>query len=262
MRAAAIGDNCFDFYPKLGKSYPTGNAVDFAVHFQRLGVPTSLVSYTGNDLYGSQMVEALRKEQIDISHLHIADGPTAVTYMDMNGTERLHGDYVEGVLEKMVFSNEDIEFAGGHCLVHTAFWGKADQELEKLKAKGAKISFDYATKLDHPMVEETLPFVNYAFFSWQNSRSSFNKDFLIDAVKKGPEIAVATFGKEGSLAFDGNHFYEFGSFKAKVVNTVGAGDAFIAGFMLGVLMGRPIEECLEKGARIAAKVIEVFDPWD
>ncbi|MFS0634364.1 fructoselysine 6-kinase [Mesobacillus foraminis] len=259
---AAIGDNCFDIYPKLKKSYPTGNAVDFAVHLQRLGVPTSLISYTGNDLYGSKMIEAIRKEHIDISHLHVVEGPTALTCMDLSGTERIHGDYIEGVLENMKFSKEDIDFAGGHSLVHTAFWGKAEQDLEKLRSKGAKISFDYATKLDHPMVVTTLPFVDYAFFSYQESKESFDKEYLVEAVGKGPKIAVATFGKEGSFAYDGKRFYEFGSFKARVVNTVGAGDAFIAGFILGILMGRPIEKCLEKGAEIAAKVVEVFEAWD
>ena len=46
-------------------------------------------------------------------------------------------------------------------------------------------------------------------------------------------MAVATFGSEGSLAYDGEQFYQFGIFPATVENTVGAGDAFIAGFMAG-----------------------------
>ena len=61
-----------------------------------------------------------------LSHLRIGNGPTAVTYMDMNGKDRVHGDYIEGVLETMTFSAEDIEFASRHTLVHTAFWGKAN----------------------------------------------------------------------------------------------------------------------------------------
>jgi fructoselysine 6-kinase len=261
MRVAAIGDNCFDVYPKLGKSYPTGNAVDVAVHLQRLGIPTSLISHTGDDAYGKEMIETLRKERIDISHLHVVEGNTAITYMDLIGTERIHGDYDEGVLEHMVFSDDDIDFAGHHDLVHTAFWGKAEQNLAKTKAKGAKISFDYATKLDHPMVNQTLPFVDYAFFSYSNQRANFDKEYLIDTVKKGPRIAVVTFGQEGSLAYDGNHFFEFGVFHANVLNTVGAGDSFIAGFIWGLLNDYTIERCLEEGARIAAKVVEVFTPW-
>ncbi|MFC7394071.1 fructoselysine 6-kinase [Scopulibacillus cellulosilyticus] len=261
MRVAAIGDNCFDIYPKIGRNYPTGNAVDFAVHMQRLGIPASIISYTGNDRYGKLMADSLRFEGVDISHLHIVKGRTALTYMDMNGTDRIHGEYLEGVLENMIFTDEDIGFAGKHDLVHTALWGKAEHSLKKIKSQGAKISFDYATKLNNTLLEKTLPYVDYAFFSCTESRSAPIEEYLIDTVREGPQLAVATFGSEGSLAFDGREFFEFGVFEGKVVNTVGAGDSFIAGFMYGILNDYPIGKCLENGARIASNVIGLFEPW-
>lgn len=47
----------------------------------------------------------------------------------------MHGDYVEGVLENIVFDEEDIEFAAEHDLVHTALWGKAENTLPKIGSK-------------------------------------------------------------------------------------------------------------------------------
>jgi fructoselysine 6-kinase len=257
---AAIGDNCIDVYPKLSRQYPTGNAVDFAVNMQQLGISTSLISVTGNDANGKLMCETLTAEGLDLTHLHIGSGPTAMTFMDMNGKDRIHGEYVEGVLEHMVFSSDDIEFASRHNLVHTAFWGKAESHLEKLRAHGALISFDYATKKDDPLVNRTLPFVDYAFFSFSGSAENA-KDFLIGVCHRGTQVAIATFGSAGSMAYDGQDFFTFGIYPAKVENTVGAGDAFIAGFMYGILSGYTIQECLEKGAKIAASVVEVFEPW-
>ena len=257
---AAIGDNCIDVYPKLSRQYPTGNAVDFAVNMQQLGISTSLISVTGNDANGKLMCETLTAEGLDLTHLHIGSGPTAMTFMDMNGKDRIHGEYVEGVLEHMVFSSDDIEFASRHNLAHTAFWGKAESHLEKLRAHGALISFDYATKKDDPLVNRTLPFVDYAFFSFSGSTDNA-KDFLIGVCHCGPQVAIATFGSAGSMAYDGQDFFTFGIYPAKVENTVGAGDAFIAGFMYGILSGYAIQECLEKGAKIAASVVEVFEPW-
>ena len=75
------------------------------------------------------------------------------------------------------------------------------------------------------------------------------------------KIAVATFGEEGSIAWDGKEFHSYGIVKAEVVNTVGAGDSFIAGFLYGILKELPIVECLKKGAEVAASVVEVFEPW-
>ena len=81
------------------------------------------------------------------------------------------------------------------------------------------------------------------------------------AVAQGPKIAVATFGSQGSLAYDGHVFSSFGIYPARVENTVGAGDAFIAGFIYGVLMHYDIQRCLQTGAKQAARVVEVFEPW-
>ena len=59
MKVAALGDNCVDIYPRLGRYYCTGNVVDFAVHMQRLGIPTSVISTTGDDVFGRQLVRAV-----------------------------------------------------------------------------------------------------------------------------------------------------------------------------------------------------------
>jgi fructoselysine 6-kinase len=72
---------------------------------------------------------------------------------------------------------------------------------------------------------------------------------------------VATLGPRGSLAWDGERFHHHGIVEATVVNTVGAGDSFIAGFMRAVLNSRPVDDCLEAGACVAARVVSVFGPW-
>ena len=166
-------------------------------------------------------------------------------------------------MEHIVFDEEDIAFAAGHDLVHTALWGMAENALPKIKAAGCKaISFDYADRLDHPLVESTLPYVDYGFYSYHKERDAFIEGFLKDKVDRGMKIAVATFGEKGSLAYDGREFTSFGIYPApNVVNTVGAGDSFIAGFLFGVLNGLPVEECLRKGAEVSAQVVQVFEPW-
>lgn len=263
MKVAAIGDNCIDVYINLKKLYPTGNVVDTGVNLQKLGIPVSIISTTGSDEYGTLMKEALLKENLDLSHFKTGDGKTAVTYMDMNGLDRVHGEYVEGVLENIVFDEEDIRFASKHQLVHSALWGKAENTLPLIKQKNPDIliSFDYADRLNHELVSKTIPYVDYGFFSYHQERDSFIEDYLKDKVDKGLKVAVATFGEKGSLAYDGRQFYDGMIYPAEVVNTVGAGDSFIAGFLYGILKSYSIEQCLDLGAKIAAEVISVFEPW-
>ena len=268
MKAAMIGDNCIDVYIRINdevvnRRYPTGNCVDTGVNLQKLGIPTSIISTTGSDEDGAWMLSTLTAEGLDVSHLKVGQGKTAVTYMDMNGTDRVHGEYIEGVLENIAFDEDDVAFAAAHDLVHTALWGKAENVLPAIKAMGCKfVSFDYADRLDHPLVESTLPYVDYGFFSYHKERDAFIEDYLRDKVKRGMKVAVATFGEKGSLAYDGKRFTPFGIFPAPhVVNTVGAGDSFISGFLYGVLQGWDIESCLRKGAEVSARVVQVFEPW-
>ena len=262
MRVAEIGDNCIDLYERIGKKYPTGNVVDTGVNLKKLGVDVSIISTTGNDENGKWMIESLEKEGLDISHLKVGDGPTAITYMDMDGNDRVHGDYVEGVLENIEFDEEDVRFACEHDLVHTALWGKAEKVLPAIAQKGVPIAFDYADRLDHQLVEETLPYVTYGFYSYHKTEDEYIKGFLKDKVDRGMKVAIATFGEKGSLAYDGKTYYKGEVVPAKkVVNTVGAGDSFIAGFLYGILNKYEIPECLKTGAKIASSVVEVFEPW-
>jgi fructoselysine 6-kinase len=262
MRVAEIGDNCIDLYERIGKKYPTGNVVDTGVNLKKLGVDVSIISTTGSDENGKWMIESLKEEGLDISHLKVAEGQTAITYMDMDGNDRIHGDYVEGVLADMVFDEEDIRFACEHDLVHSALWGMAEKALPKIAESGTPIAFDYADRLDHKLVEETLPYVTYGFYSYHNGRDAYIEDFLKDKVARGMKIAIATFGEEGSLAYDEDGFHIGHIVPARqVVNTVGAGDSFIAGFLYGVLNGWKVEDCLQKGAEVASSVVEVFEPW-
>jgi fructoselysine 6-kinase len=263
MKAAMIGDNCIDVYERLGKRYPTGNVVDTAVNLRKLGVPSSIISTTGDDENGRWMQETLKACGLDTSHLKIGKGPTAITLMDMDGLDRVHGEYIEGVLEHIVFDKADIAFAATHDLVHTAFWGKAEAALPEIKKRNPAlpVSFDYADRLDAPLVETTLAYVDYGFFSYKKGRDSWIEEYLIDKTERGMKAAVATFGEKGSLVYDGSRFVDGKVFPAKVVNTVGAGDGFIAGFLWGILTGVSLEKAMEQGAKTAAEVVAVFNPW-
>lgn len=262
-RVAVIGDNCVDYYSNLERYYLTGNVVDTGINLVHLGVPTSILTTVADDEYGIDMLQCFKEQGLDTSHVRVAHGNTAITYMQLIDRERIHGDYLEGVLEHMVFTPEDVNFAASHDLVHSAFWGKADGVLSTIKSENPKIliSFDFADRLESPLVEKLNNIVDIGFFSYREKDDKII-DFLKERVKKGMKIAVATFGDKGSIALSGNNLYEAGIIKAEVVNTVGAGDSFIAGFLAELLKSGEIEKSLQRGAMVAAHIISIFEPWE
>lgn len=54
----------------------------------------------------------------------------------------------------------------------------------------------------------------------------------------GAGCVIAMLGEHGSLAYDGQSFYHQAAENVPVVNTVGAGDSYIAAFTYGVSLGR------------------------
>jgi sugar/nucleoside kinase (ribokinase family) len=60
-------------------------------------------------------------------------------------------------------------------------------------------------------------------------------------------ILAVKMGTNGGLAFDGESFYRVPIVPVEVVDTVGAGDSFDAGFLYGFLQGWPLERSLKFG---------------
>jgi fructoselysine 6-kinase len=260
MKVVTVGDNCIDDYEKLKISYPTGNSVDVAIHLSRLGIPCSIVSVTGDDDNGQKMQGLLQTFDLDLSRFHMETGKTAVTTMDMAGNDRVHLKYDEGVLKYFTLTEDDIEFITTHQIVHTSVWGKVNDKLPIFKQSGMTVIYDFSTKLDHEEMEQILPHVDYAFFSYKQ-HDSYIEEYMKRAFSMGPKAVVVTLGQEGSIAYDGSVSYKEGIIPVLVVNTVGAGDSFIAGFIHGLIDQAGIQECLRRGAKTASEVVKVFKPY-
>jgi sugar/nucleoside kinase (ribokinase family) len=70
-------------------------------------------------------------------------------------------------------------------------------------------------------------------------------------------LAIATLGERGAIVRGPNGRDAIVPARTRVVSTVGAGDAFAGGFLLGMLSGSPLSECLAVGQRRASAVLGV-----
>ena len=261
MRIAGVGFCCIDVYENLNRLYPTGNSVDFVIHMSRLGAEASMVSVVGGDSYGSLMMDKLREERIDVTHMHMQEeGRTAIFRMDLNGNDRVHKEKVEGVMGSFSLTPADVDFITRHQAIHTNLSGRIDHHLAGLRSRGIQVIYDFSTRTNREIAGPILPDTDYAFFSYVQEDDKMEA-FIRWAHSLGPRIVVVTLGEQGSVAYDGERFYREGIVPAEVVNTVGAGDSFCAGFMYGQLSGWTIQESLKQGARTAAEVVSSFEPY-
>jgi len=259
-KLAAVGDNCMDVYDRTGEAYPGGNPVNVAVYTVRLGGAASYTGVVGTDAYGARMREAIAGKGVDVSHLRSQPGATAISHVELVNGDRVFGDYEEGVMADFRMTEEDLDFLAGHDLVVTGLWGHTAPDLPKLKARGVPVAFDFSDKPADAAVELALPYVDYAFFSHDGTLEEV-RAFLRAAHEKGPRLAVATRGEQGSVAFDGSRFYEYGIVPCSVVDTMGAGDSFIAGFLYGLLRGGSIPDCMAQGAACSSVTLQYSGAW-
>lgn len=65
--------------------------------------------------------------------------------------------------------------------------------------------------------------------------------------------------EEGSLCFDGKHFHQYGIVRCdRLVDTLGAGDSYISGFLFGLTEGLSIEDCVHQGAANSTQTLKYF----
>lgn len=261
----AVGFCCADVYQDLDRFYPTGNGVDWGVHLARTGVPVSVVSVVGDDEYGARMREALAGEKIDVSHLRVEEGDTCVMLMGLkDGVDRVHLREVEGVMAGYALTSEDDAFVRSHQMFHTDLFGNVLDHLAPWHEAGMLGVMDFSVFSEDPdyHCEDYFPYVDYAFMSYDGDDMGHIRAWIRHVQEMGPRIVTATMGERGSISYDGERYYEGGIVvPPQVVNTVGAGDSYIAGFTYGILAGEDIPSCQRRGAELSSKVITKFEPY-
>jgi fructoselysine 6-kinase len=260
MKIVTVGDNCMDVYQSSGKAYPGGNPVNVAVYLGGLGAHTAYVGWVGSDQYADMMIGSIYHKGVDISHVFKKEGKTAVTYVDLVGNDRKFGEYEEGVMAHFLLTVDDLNYINGFDHVHAGIWGHTEKYFPLFKKMGLTTSFDFSDKLEHALVKIITPQVDYPFFSYEKDDETI-RSYLKEIYQMGSKVAVATLGENGSIAYDGNEYYTYGIVTSEVVDTMGAGDSFISGFLYGKMNGFTTLECLKLGAETASKTISYFGAW-
>lgn len=264
MKLAAVGSNCIDYYNNEdnGKAYPGGGPVNMAVYTVRLGGEASYTGPVGSDGYGRIMREAVARKGVDISHMHVKEGSTAVSQVQLINGERVFGDYDEGVLVDYTLSSEDLDFICQHDVVVCDLWGKVEGCFKALHDRGIKTAFDCATRPGDEACRTAILYTDYLFFSSDDGDTDTLRELMRVLYRQGPKLVVAMLGEEGSLCYDGEIFHKFGIVPCNdLVDTMGAGDSYIAGFLFGIVEGLPIEKCMEKGAANSTETLKYFGAW-
>ena len=254
VRVLGIGDNTVDIYVDQGVQFPGGNAVNIAVLTKRIGADAAYLGCIGNDFLGEMIHDALVAEGIDISHLRRIDGPNSWSRIRHSNNDRWFDGNHPGGRDDYQLKPVDYDFIATFDLAHSSVYSRLEGELPRIKAAARALSFDYSSEYTPGYIASTAPHIDIAFLSAAGDDDEACRALARQVASHGPKLVVITRGALGALCFDGAAFTAQGIVKTSVADTLGAGDGFIAGFLIAHLAMRPVADALGEGAAYAARV--------
>jgi 2-dehydro-3-deoxygluconokinase len=258
-----MGDKGIKYEPLFTKSL-AGAESNVAIGLTRLGKKVRWISKLGKDSFGDFILSTLAGEGVDVSNA-IRDErfPTAVYFKETKsfGDPDVYYYRKNSAASHMKPSDVCMEWMEGARHLHVTGITPALSEnaaamirktMELAKEMGLTVSFDpnLRRKLWSeeearrfllsliPLCDVFLPGVEEAqFLLGYQSIEDYGKMFL----EMGPKIVALKLGEEGSIGFiEGNTVKAAPHVVKNVIDTVGAGDAFAAGF-LSVFLDEPAD---------------------
>jgi len=233
----------------------------FASNISSLGASVVFIGKIGKDKFGDVVLEGLRKSKVDVSMVKV-DGQwgTGATVVLNANEDRAMVTY-PGAMDHLTIddiSDEDLKKARhlhfSSYFLQPGMWDGLGKLFKRAKSLGLTTSFDMqwdpAEKWDLD-IEGILPFVDIFLPNEKELIFLAGKESLEEAVKSLKQytnILAIKRGSTGSLVHFNGQLSDLPAFLNKnVVDAIGAGDSFNAGFIYKFIKGFDIPKCQEFG---------------
>lgn len=236
LKVLGLGDNVVDKYYNNRRMYAGGNAVNFAVYSKMLGFESAYLGVLARDIEGELVTNSLKNRNIDISKCIFKEGETGRCVAKLTSGDRTIIDENDAGLvkkEPLQITNKLLDYIKGFDIISTNCNSYIDDQLFKIKSLERLIVYDFSDKWDISVFEKICPNINIAFFSGKDLENNELKKYLKIPIEYGCELSITTNGDKGSIVFDGQNYYfqEPYNKEGEILDTLGAGDAFISAFV-------------------------------
>lgn len=247
----SVGDNVADYYPAQKKIYAGGGAYNVAVIAKRLEKKSAYYGTFGSDQNAKFLYDSLRKEKVAYPINDIREGRNAVSIIEKENGESKVSQVDKGVYKSLKISKTNLNLIKKSKIVHSNIYSYFEDYLKKIRYR-TTVSFDFSHLRSKEYIKDIIKRVNIAFFS--KAKSDENpEEFLEWAHDQGADVVVFTQGKNGALMKYDDKVIRKDSLSEKVVDDLGAGDAFIAGFLTSLIDDeKDYEKALDKALKTAA----------
>ncbi len=252
-----IGDDVLDCYLHEDLAYPGGNALNVAVYSRLFfGADAGFVGIVGDDRFATHLLNVLDDLHVDHQRARRAQGANGMAFvsLDEEGDRRFVGSNYGGVQHglRLRLTEQDFTYLEGYDRVHTSLYSAIEPELEALTERGIRVSFDFSDDAPASLLPRVGAHIDVGFFSGGALTAPEIDDLGRAALASGMSVAVVTRGSRGACAYTGGARAVAAVTPVDAVDALGAGDAFISGFLAARAAGSDIDGCLEIAATTGA----------
>lgn len=246
---------------------PAGTAGGTGVVLSRLGADVRCFGAVGEDPAGDTLLALLVREGLDVTGLvRKPDAQTSASVIPV----RPNGDRPAWhcIGANGGYTLDDLDTAALEGVAHVHLGGPeflggeaAATLLAHAKSTGATTSVDLLAPGDPGILDwiaDCLPHTDYLLPNDEQVLGFTGATSLEDGARalldRGVGCIAVTRGARGALVVTKDETIEVPAYDIEVVDTTGCGDAFSAGFLRGLSLGRDLREAAGLGCAAAAQV--------
>lgn len=285
-RILSMGEILWDVFPD--KEFLGGAPLNFSVNTKRLGSEISLVSAVGTDSRGTQALHSMQELGLYTDFIKIvpdtATGTAIVTTDDAGNAHFViprpaafdHLNFDDTEITRIAEMHPDWIYYGTLAQTNQ----KNEMILQRLAAAIPNLRCFYDVNLragswNFPLVHRLSRLASIIKINDAEAETLFRLSAAIGSfsVEKfcgywasfySVKVICVTLGSQGCGIWAGGEFHLFPGYSIKVVDTVGAGDAFSAAFLYGYRLGWPMERTASFANALGALVASrtgATPPW-
>lgn len=258
-RLAGVGEElyCKDFSLQLGGGLPAT-----LINLGRLGISTKIATELGNDIFSNFAKEKFTQNGVNPTNLYSGkDIPLNITSAIILPKDRTFYTYGKGNIEpddKALETFYSIARGSKICMMQL---GGFLPVYKKLKEEGTILVLDTGWD-DEMSIEKYRDYLELADYYTPNRKEAMKitgsdtPENAAHALKQYFEKVVVKVDADGCIGIDGDEEFFVPSIEEFVnVDSTGAGDAFLAGFMYGLFYDYSLKDCIKFGNVTGGKAV-------
>lgn len=258
-RLAGVGEElyCKDFSLQLGGGLPAT-----LINLGRLGISTKIATELGNDIFSNFAKEKFTQNGVNPTNLYSGnDIPLNITSAIILPKDRTFYTYGKGNIEpdeKALETFYQIAKGSKICMMQL---GGFLPVYKKLKEEGTILVLDTGWD-DEMSIEKYHDYLELADYYTPNRKEAMKitgtdtPEDAAKALKQYFDKVVVKVDADGCIGIDGDENFFVPSIEEFInVDSTGAGDAFLAGFMYGLFYDYSLKDCIKFGNVTGGKAV-------